>query len=73
MSLVSLIEKIHWSVAADSLPDVDETVHICMPGDDEPVWLGYFDGTTWITAEGFPIADGLVTYWAPMLKGPEAS
>lgn len=73
MNLVSMIEKIHWSVASDGLPDADETVHICMPGNDEPVWIGYFDGTTWRTSDGFPVKAGEVTYWAPMLKGPEAS
>lgn len=69
--LLVQIEKIHWNKPADCMPDADETVLIFTPRGDDPVWLGYYDGTTWITVEGFPMADNEVTFWSPMPRGPE--
>ena len=66
-----VIESLAWRAARVELPDSDTTVHVFCPGSDEPVWLGYWDDAdeTWCSAEGFPIP--LVTWWAPMLNGPE--
>lgn len=67
----SMIEKIHWLNASEQRPDADETVLIAIPTHDDPIWLGYFDGTTWITAEGLPLSDHTVTAWAHMPGGPQ--
>ena len=69
--VISMIEKIHWNKPADCMPDADETVLIFSTHSDEPVWLGYYDGTTWITVEGFPMAYNEVAYWSPMPRGPQ--
>lgn len=63
-------ETIEWRACRVELPDADTTVHVFMPGDDEPVWLGYFDDEDgeWKSVDGFTI--GMVTWWAPMLAGP---
>ena len=42
-------EQITW-VSAEHLPDVDKTVQVTLIGDDEPVWIGFFDGTDWVDA-----------------------
>lgn len=69
--LLSMIEKIHWSKESKTMPDADETVIIATPTLGDPVWLGYYDGTSWITVEGYPLADGVVEFWAPMPRGPQ--
>lgn len=71
VAMLAMIERIHWQKPADRLPDADETVMIVTPTHDDPVWLGYYDGTTWITVEGLPLADHAVTAWTPMPRGPQ--
>lgn len=61
-------EQITW-VSAEHLPDVDETVLVTLLGDDEPVWLGFFDGTDWVDATTGGGFMGNVTAWAAMPRG----
>jgi hypothetical protein len=68
-------EIISWRAAAD-LPDADTTVLVCAPGADEPVWLGYHDGETWVSVTGamYSTEDEIsasVQAWAPMPRGPD--
>lgn len=61
-------EQITW-VSAEHLPDVDKTVQVTLIGDDEPVWIGFFDGTDWVDATtGGPFL-GQVIAWADMPRG----
>ena len=61
-------ETLTW-YSTDAPPDVDTTVLICLPGEDEPVWLGYFTGDEWIAIDGGDIEAGKVSAWAPMPTG----
>ena len=61
-------EQITW-VSAEHQPDVDETVLVTLLGDDEPVWLGFFDGTDWVDATTGGAFMGNVTAWAAMPRG----
>lgn len=72
MTLLAMIEKIHWADTAERLPDADTTVLCFWPeAEDEPVWPGYTDGECWYTADGFPVFRGAPTYWAHMPGGPK--
>lgn len=62
-------ELVRWVSVADALPDSDETVLVWQTNGEEP-WPGYLDGDAWRSADGFWIAKGLVTHWAPMPAGP---
>lgn len=62
-------EFITWTPVADRLPDADQTVNIATPSLNEPTGLGFFDGSSWYTAEGLRLDDGEVEAWAPMLVG----
>ena len=64
-------EAIEWHSVTDSLPDVDTTVLVYAPEDADPVWLGYYDGDSWDSAEGMPYRAGAVTAWAAMPEGPQ--
>ncbi len=44
-------EAIVWQ---DGVPDADTTVLTLSPTSDEPIWLGYWDGSIWRDVEGFP-------------------
>lgn len=70
MSLATIrqSEQITW-VSADHLPDVDETVMVTLQGDDEPVWLGFFDGTDWVNATTGGEFFGEVIAWSTMPRG----
>lgn len=57
------------SVAAD-LPDDDETVLLCHPSNDEPVWPGYRCAGYWYSADGMPLAGTPVTHWQRMPEPP---
>jgi hypothetical protein len=59
---------IDWKDAATHTPDADTTVLIHCPAEDEPVWMGYFDGEEWRSVEGVPVE---VTDWADMPEGPK--
>lgn len=61
-------ELITWIPVEQSLPDADITVHVALANNDEPTWLGHFDGDQWIDVSGTPVE---VTHWAVMLAGPE--
>lgn len=68
LSAIRQKETIVWC-ATDHLPDVDETVMVTLQGDDEPVWLGFFDGTDWVNATTGGSFYGEVIAWAPMPSG----
>ena len=56
-----------WKSAGDELPDADQTVLIHHPKNDEPVWLGFFDGEQWHDVDAMPAE---VSHWAPMPEPP---
>lgn len=62
-------ETITWIPVAERLPDSDLTVLVSAPACSEPIWLGYHDGSEWLSAESAQID---VTHWADMPKGPAA-
>jgi Protein of unknown function (DUF551) len=68
-------ETISWFSVAEKLPDADTTVLVYVPGSDEPVWLGFYDGCFWfaVTGDGYGDEDEIaaeVKAWATMPKGP---
>lgn len=63
---MSTIETIQWMPAAAELPDSYTTVLITCVDSDEPVWLGYHDGTEWLTIEGQSVK---VIHWAELPMG----
>jgi len=70
MSLLSMIEKIHWAEASERLPDADTTVLCCwQDASDEPTWPGYTDGERWFSADGMPAP--APAFWAHMPGGPK--
>lgn len=62
-----ITETLTWYEVTERLPDDDTTVLVCVPGSDEPVWLGYFEDGQWYYAEAFE-AEGVVR-WAEMPGG----
>jgi len=42
----------NWISVRDRLPDGVTTVLIYVPGDNEPVWLGYCEDGHWYMIEG---------------------
>lgn len=62
-------ELVRWVSVDDALPDADETVLICGPGDDSP-WPGYLDSPHWRSADGLYLNPHRVTHWAKMPAGP---
>ncbi|MDD3328321.1 MAG: DUF551 domain-containing protein [Zoogloea sp.] len=65
-------ELVLWVSVDDALPDADETVLICGPGDDSP-WPGYLDSPHWRSADGLYLNPHRVTHWAKMPAGPAAT
>jgi hypothetical protein len=70
------IESIQWIAVKDQLPDSDTTVLVYAPAAlDEPVWLGYHDGESWVSVTGAmygtedEIAESVLA-WAQIPKGP---
>lgn len=75
MSTILDIEQVEWKAVGDELPDCGTTVLIYALLSDEPVWLGYYDGTDWfaIGGEMYGNEDEIperVMAWAPMPNGP---
>jgi hypothetical protein len=64
-SMTTITETIQWMPAAE-LPDSDSIVLITCTDGDDPVWLGYYDGTEWLTVEGAAVK---VSHWAEMPAG----
>ncbi len=70
---IGLLQRLmRWIPVQECLPDSDLTVITFSPtGCDDPVWLGYWDGEYWFSAEGFRI---VVTHWMDLPEPPvEAS
>lgn len=67
-----LLETVEWRLTKSELPDAEVTVILHVPTSDEPVWLGWFDGSSlWFDVSGAVIGGkNSVTHWAPMLAGP---
>jgi hypothetical protein len=63
-----MLEQIHWTLVADSLPDADITVLMFAPTNDDPVWPGYLDGTEWRYVNGSVASQPIA--WAEMPEGP---
>lgn len=60
-----------WIEASKQLPDSDLMVLVHCPTDSEPVWLGFHDGTFWLTAEGDYLNEGFVAHWMNLPEPPE--
>lgn len=58
---------IRWVRVPAELPDAEMTVLIATPDEDEPVWLGYFDGRDWRTVEGRLVR---ATHWSTLPEPP---
>jgi hypothetical protein len=56
-----------WRSVQKEMPDADETVMIFHADEDEPVWMGYFDGEQWRQVDGVLAS---VTHWAPLMEPP---
>lgn len=52
------------------LPEPGRTVLIHVPGDDEPVWFGFWDGRRWHYIEGLPVR-AEVRHWCGVPTPPE--
>lgn len=68
-----LVEPLNWIPITGNLPDEGITVLLFAECAGEPVWPGYFDGSTadghvWRSADGMQIEG--VMYWAEMPAGP---
>jgi hypothetical protein len=77
MNAILDIESIEWIAVTDALPDSETTVLVYAPAAlDEPVWLGYHDGESWVSVTGamYSTEDEItasVQAWAPMPRGPD--
>lgn len=60
-------ESITWIPVSQQLPDSDVTMLLYCESATEPVWLGYYDGTGWHTAEGDKINP---SHYASLPGGP---
>lgn len=58
-----------WIDVNVELPDADLTVLIFSAPDDEPVWLGYFDGDRWCGIHGGELFHQ-PTHWMLMPEPP---
>lgn len=67
---MSITETITWHATSERMPDADATVLIEVPGCNEPVGLGWWDGAEWRSGDGWPLYETPVTHWAEMPKGP---
>ena len=61
------MSKSEWTNINDEMPDADMMVLVACPECDEPVWLGYFDGDEWRTADGGVVT---VTHWMDLPEPP---
>jgi hypothetical protein len=53
-------EVVSWNDAQKILPDADECVLVFSPENDEPVWIGFYDGEQWVS-------DGCIAYETPVV------
>jgi hypothetical protein len=60
-----MTETITWRPVSEP-PDADMTVLVFMPGANDPVWLGYFDGHIWREVGSMAIQP---SHWADMPLG----
>ncbi|MEY5101112.1 MAG: hypothetical protein RJA36_3831 [Pseudomonadota bacterium] len=68
MSTDDNTEQIQWQLLP-KLPDADTTVLVFIPADNDPVWIGFFDGAEWLNVEGQAFKHP-VTAWADFPAGP---
>lgn len=69
---MSHTETILWQ-SAERLPDSDLSVLVYAPACDEPVWIGFYDGDGWVSADGAMYRKGHVKAWANLPAGPDAT
>lgn len=67
---MSTTETITWYATSERMPDADATVLIEAPGCNDPVGAGWWDGAEWRSADGWPLHETPVVYWAEMPRGP---
>lgn len=67
---MSLTETLTWIPVSERLPDSDITVLLFRAAADEPVWLGFHDGSDnrWYYIDG---SLSIPTHWAEMPEGPQ--
>jgi hypothetical protein len=61
-----------WTSCADGLPDSDTTVLIYSAESEEPVWLGFHNGSGWCDIEGYNLEEE-VTHWADLPEPPSVA
>lgn len=66
--LATVEEAVRWHSAAE-LPDSDLSVLIYAPNMDEPVWIGWHDGMSWVGADGAKYPPGSVVAWSDLPAG----
>ena len=76
MTVILDEETLEWHSVTDSLPDADTTVLVFAPAADDPIWLGYFDGTSWFADTGMEYSSydeqgSEVKAWASLPLGPQ--
>lgn len=62
-----ITETLTWHEVTERLPDDNRTVFFEAPALDEPVWLGWIEGSQWHEVSGLEI-EGVVR-WAEMPSG----
>lgn len=60
--------EINWRDMSE-FPTPGNTVLIHVPGDDEPVWFGFWDGRRWHYIEGLPVR-AEVRHWSRVPAPP---
>jgi len=66
---LKLIEETRWRDCSREMPDADTTVLIACPDENEPVWMGYWDGLAWWSVEGGTVK---VSHWKHLPEPPNA-
>ena len=67
------VDHIRWLRTADEYPDTGRDVLVFAPDEDEPCWIGFFDGEQWVSDGLVPYANGAVLAWADLPEGPPRS
>jgi hypothetical protein len=65
----AMCETLEWhEISNDDFPDADLTVLVRLRGNEEPVWLGYWDDEEWRDIDGQAVD---VVRWAQLPTGGE--
>ena len=62
---------VRWIRVSQEMPDSELTVLIHCPISDDPVWIGYHDGTAWRAVDGMDLGEDFVDHWAALPDPPK--